>query len=408
MREVCIIGGGPAGLFAGIQAARQGAQVTILEKKDRPLKKLLITGKGRCNVTNNCDADTFFANVVHGAPFLRSAYSRFGAADTMAFFEGRGLPLKTERGGRVFPVSDRAADVADTLRAAAAEAGCRVVHATADSLLLQDGSVTGVRLKDGQALPADRVLIATGGLSYPGTGSTGDGYRLARQAGHFVTPLTGSLVPLCCAEPFVRDLMGLSLKNVTLTLSQRGKPVYREQGEMLFTHFGLSGPLTLSGSAHLSWDGPVTASIDLKPALDEARLDARILRDFSVQQNKNFSNALDRLLPAKLIPVVVMRSGIPPEQKVHSITKKQRQALVTLLKQFTLTVTGPRPVEEAIVTRGGVQLKEIQPASMRSKLVNNLYFAGEVLDLDAYTGGFNLQIAFTTAYAAGNHIATEE
>lgn len=408
MRQVCIIGGGPAGLFAGIEAARQGATVTILEKKDRPLRKLLITGKGRCNVTNNCDADTFFRSVVHGGRFLQSAYSRFGTADTMALFARLGVPLKTERGGRVFPVSDRAADVADALLSEAQKAGCRIRQAKAESLMLKDGIVTGVRLEGGQALPADGVLIATGGLSYPATGSTGDGYRLARQAGHTVTPLTGSLVPLCCSDAFVQDLMGLSLKNVALSLRQSGKTVYKEQGELLFTHFGLSGPLTLSASAHLNGCAGVTAVIDLKPALDEGQLDARLLRDFEGEKNRNFANSLDRLLPKKLIPVAVAQSGIPPEQKVHSITKKQRQALTALLKNFTLTVTGTRPVSEAIVTRGGVELKEVNPATMQSKLVKGLYFAGEVLDLDAYTGGFNLQIAFTTAYAAGNHIAMEE
>ncbi len=400
-----IIGGGAAGLMAAITAAKQGHRVTVIEKNSRPARKLMITGKGRCNVTNNTDLDGLLGAVAHNGRFLYSAFSQFGPGDTMAFFEAAGVPLKTERGNRVFPVSDKAVDIVDALVNAAKKQKVLVLTGTVERLCVEEDKVIGVMCTDGRFIRGDRVIIATGGLSYPLTGSTGDGYRLAESVGHTVTPLWPSLVPLCVHEGWCSALQGLSLKNVSVRLYKGAakKPVYTDFGEMLFTHYGVSGPLVLSASAHI--DKPDATDwrlvIDLKPALDPAQLDARILRDFAEAANKNFANALGGLLPHKLIPIVVKLSGIDPTAKVNQITKAQRQALIEVLKNLTLHITGFRPMEEAVVTRGGVKVSEVDPSTMQSKRCEGLYFAGEVLDVDAYTGGFNLQIAFSTGYVAG-------
>ena len=406
--DVIVIGGGAAGLMTAGTAALMGSRVLVVEKNERPARKVLITGKGRCNVTNNCTADEFLQHIPQNPRFLYSALSQFSPEDTMAFFEDRGVPLKTERGNRVFPCSDKAADIADALVRYAKESGAHILTGTVRSLVLKDGEVAGATLADGRELYAPAVVIATGGLSYPKTGSTGDGYRLAAQAGHGIVPPGASLVPIETQEPWCRDLMGLSLRNVTLSAykQRQDAPVYKELGEMLFTHFGVSGPLVLSASAHIRELGKrsYTLSIDLKPGLSPEQLDARLLRDFAKYQNRDFINSLGDLLPRKLIPVIVSLSGIPYEQKVHQITRPMREKLVSLIKGLPLTVKGFRPVEEAIVTTGGVKVSEVNPKTMESKLTKGLYFAGEVLDVDGYTGGFNLQIAFSTGYAAGMHI----
>jgi len=399
MKRLVIVGAGAAGMAAAGFALQRGCAVTLLDPFGTALKKLRITGKGRCNLTNDCDMDALMENIPKNARFLRSALTRFGPADAMALFEDLGVPLKVERGNRVFPVSDKAGDVADALRRFAA--GAEVHSEKAKNLLMEDGRAAGVRTTSGRAYLGDAVLLATGGLSYPATGSDGSGFALARAAGHRVTELVPSLVPLVSPDPVCGEMQGLSLKNVALLVFSDGKKCFEEQGELLFTHFGLSGPLVLSASCHLrDFSKPCRAVIDLKPALDRETLDKRILRDFSENQNRNFANSLGALLPAKMIGPVVCRSGIPPEQKVHSVTKEQRRALVDTLKGFAVPITGFRPVEEAIVTSGGILVKEVDPKTMESKLVKGLYFAGEVLDVDGYTGGFNLQIAWSTAYAA--------
>ncbi len=410
MKRIVIIGGGAAGLMAAVTAARKNkneAQIILLEKNPRCARKLMITGKGRCNLTNNCDIDSLILNAPKNPRFLYSAFSAFLPQDTMAFFEDMGVRLKTERGNRVFPVSDKAVDIVDALVGAAKRAGVEILNATAATVTTESGSVSGVKLDTGEILPADSVIIATGGLSYPVTGSTGDGYRFAKTLGHTVTKLAPSLVPLECHEGFCSRLSGLSLKNVTLSVFEEGKkkPIFKELGEMLFTHFGISGPLVLSASAHIRHieEKKYSAFIDLKPALDINQLDNRILRDFAEQQNKDFSNSLDKLLPKSLIPIIVARSGIDAGCKVNQISREQRMRLCELLKNFSLQITGFRPVEEAIITSGGVSVKEIDPATMESKLVKGLFFAGEIIDVDAYTGGFNLQIAFSTGAAAGRN-----
>ena len=402
--NIVVIGGGAAGLMAAGTAAEAGAHVTLLEKNEKVGRKLFITGKGRCNVCNNCDTQQVLENVPVNPRFLYSALGGFGPADVMAFFEAHGVPLKTERGGRVFPVSDRAADIIDALFTWVKHVGVKIIHEAAAELELADGRVAGVRA-GGRVLPADRVIVATGGVSYPQTGSTGDGYRFARQAGHTIVPPNGSLVPLVtpggCAP-----LMGLSLRNVQVTVFEDNKRIWSDFGEMLFTHFGLSGPLILSASAHMrGFPGKkYRLSIDLKPALDAEKLDERVLRDFGKNKNREFRNALSELAPHALIPVLVERSGIAPETRVNSVTREQRRALVSLMKDFTISISGTRPVAEAIVTAGGVSTREVDPRSMQSRLAPGLYFAGEVLDLDAYTGGFNLQIAWSTAYVAANSL----
>ncbi len=406
--DCIVIGGGAAGMFAAVTAAKRGRRVLILEKGGRCGRKLAITGKGRCNVTNNCGREEFFENIPTNPRFLYSAYSRFDCRDCMEFFESRGVPLKTERGNRVFPVSDKAGDVVYALEKSCKDEGVTVLYnRRADKILTEDGSVTGVQCGN-EVFYADSVLIATGGKSYPGTGSEGDGYRLAEELGHTIVPIKPSLVPLTAEEEYCAEMMGLSLKNVGLVLTdtKSGKILFREQGEMLFTHFGVSGPMVLSASSRIrSMErGRYKISIDMKPALDEAALDKRLLRDFSEIPNRLFGNSLSKLLPAKMIPVVVRLSGINGEKQVNAVTKEERTALVKLLKSFPVTVKGFRPISEAIITSGGVDVKEVSPKTMESKLVRGLFFAGEVLDVDGYTGGFNLQIAFCTAKAAGENI----
>ena len=408
IRRVAVIGAGAAGMMAAITAAEAGAAVTLFERNDRVGKKLRITGKGRCNVTNNCDNNEFLSNVPTNPRFLYASLSRFSTSDTMHFFESAGVPLKTERGKRVFPISDRAADIVSAMERRCRETGVDILHRRVRGLMIENGSVKGVRYGDGEEM-FDAVIVCTGGRSYSMTGSDGDGYRFAAEAGHTITPLHPSLVPVVAEGKFCASLQGLSLKNVSLSikLAQSGKIVYEDFGEMLFTHYGLTGPLVLSASAHLSdiTPGKYEAVIDLKPALDEKTLDARILSDFSKYQNRDLINALDDLLPQKMIVPYIGLCGIDPRKKVNSITREEREKMVRVLKGIRIKLIGFRPIEEAIVTRGGVSVKEIDPKTMQSKLVEGLYFAGEVLDVDAYTGGFNLQIAFSTATVAGTSAA---
>ena len=407
-RRVAVIGGGAAGMMAAIKAAENGAEVTLIERNDRPGKKLRITGKGRCNVTNACDTKEFLNHVPTNTRFLYSALSCFSTEDTVAFFEEAGVPLKVERGRRVFPVSDRAEDIVNALVKRVKAAGVRIVTGRVDALEARDGAICGCRI--GQRLiEADAVIIATGGRSYPGTGSDGDGYRLAGELGHNVTPLIPSLVPLTSKSKICPSLQGLSLRNVALKVTDTttGKTAYEDFGEMMFTHFGMTGPMILSASAHLSElsAGRYEAHIDLKPALDEKTLDARILSDFAKYANKDFINALSDLLPAKLIPVVVGLTGIDERKKVNSVTKEERGVLVRTVKDLRIRIDGFRPIAEAIVTKGGIDVKQIDPKTMESKLVSGLYFAGEVIDVDAYTGGYNLQIAFATGALSGQSAA---
>ena len=409
MTDIIIIGGGAAGLMAAGVASMSGKSVTVIERNDRPARKVMITGKGRCNVTNNCDSlDELIANVPVNGRFLYSAFSRFMPKDTMELFEDMGVPLKTERGNRVFPVSDKAVDIVDALTAFATDDGAVIVKGRAVELIIEDDTVKGVVTEEGETLYAEKVLIATGGKSYPVTGSTGDGYDLAKQAGHTVTELKPSLVSLVCHEGFCTDLQGLALKNVAIKVvdTKTKKEVYRDMGEMLFTHFGVSGPMILSASSHLRnmEKGRYQILVDMKPALSAEQLDSRILRDFSENNNKNFINSLGGLLPRKMIPVVVKLSGIRPTEKVNQITKEQRARLITVLKEFKVTVNDFSSIKDAIITSGGVKVSEINPKTMESKLIKNLYFAGEVIDVDAYTGGFNLQIAFSTGHLAGENM----
>ena len=403
-----VIGGGAAGLLAAGFAARNGLQVTVLERNPRMARKVMITGKGRCNVTNNCSVEDFIANVPGNGRFLYSALNAFTPQDLMALLQEMGLELKTERGNRVFPCSDRAVDVVDALVRFAKSGGCTFRQERAVRLLLEEGVCCGVELETGERLEAYAVVVCTGGCSYPLTGSTGDGYMLAGQAGHTVTPLRPSLVPLEIKEDWCRELQGLSLRNSGLKMrdNRTGKIGYEDFGEMMFTHFGVSGPMILSLSAHLREMEPerYTLLIDLKPALTEKRLDARLVRELEEHKNSHFENALGSLLPRKLIPVAVRLSGIAPDKPCNAVTREERIRFCMLLKSLPLTITGYRPIEEAIVTAGGVSVKEIQAKTMESKLVSGLYFAGEVLDVDAYTGGFNLQIAFSTGAAAGHAI----
>ena len=470
--DMIVVGGGAAGMFAAIQAGYAGARVLLLEPNERLGKKLLITGKGRCNLTNNCPWQEVLKNVPRNARFLYSALSGFTPEDAITFFESPGCETKTERGNRVFPVSDRSASVLDALKTALGYAGVEIVRARAKELLTEpavgahtvraqneqgfpvchserseesaspvpslplkgkemdaDAKISGVRTDKGDFY-APAVILATGGKSYPATGSTGDGYRLAKALGHSIVPPVGSLVPLVEDGGFCAKMQGLALKNVSVRLFEAvgggvlnapnpsrtetlgpswtpaptlptGKPVFEEFGELLFTHFGLSGPVILSASAHLEPGKAYIISIDLKPALDEEKLDARILRDFAESKNRSFENALSGLYPKTMIPVIVARSGIPGDTKVNSVTKEQRRALLELTKRFTVKISGLRPVEEAIITSGGVATREIDPKTMESKLIPGLYFAGEVIDVDAYTGGFNLQIAWSTGALAG-------
>ena len=409
MSDVLIIGGGAAGLMAAGTVSMTGKSVTVLERNDRPARKVMITGKGRCNVTNNCtELDKLIENVPQNGRFLYSAFSNFMPSDTMELFEDMGVPLKTERGGRVFPVSDKAVDIVDALVSFATDDGARIVKGRAKELIIENGTVKGAVTYDGEKIFAEKVLIATGGKSYPATGSTGDGYELAKQAGHTVTELKPSLVSLVCHEGFCTDLQGLALKNVSISVidSVTNKEIYKDFGEMLFTHFGVSGPMILSAGAHMRnmQRGRYKIYVDMKPGLSYEQLDARILRDFSENNNKNFINSLGGLLPRKMIPVAVKLSGIKPTEKVNQITKEQRHKFAEVLKKFKITVNDFSPIEEAIVTSGGVKVSEIDPKTMESKIVKNLYFAGEVIDVDAYTGGFNLQIAFSTGRLAGENM----
>lgn len=410
-KEVLVIGAGPAGMMAAGTAAQNGAAVTIVDRNSRPGRKLLITGKGRCNVTNNCDTRDFIASVPTNGRFLYSALSVFSPQDTISFFEKRGVPLKTERGNRVFPQSDKAADIVDAMRSFLMDCGCRYINGRVKSLILENGEARGAVLEDGQSLRAGCVVVACGGKSYPLTGSTGDGYMLAEQAGHTAAAPVPSLVPLISRDSFCKDLQGLSLRNISITVTDadKKKEIYSDFGELLFTHFGLSGPVILSASAHMRGmrAGRYRIDIDCKPALSFEQLDKRLLRDFEKNKNRDFCNSLSELLPRTMIPVMVMRSGIRPETKCNAVTKEQRHAFGRLLKQFPVVINGFRPVEEAIVTSGGVNVKEIDPKTMESKLTKNLFFAGEVIDTDAYTGGFNLQIAFSTGYLAGISAADE-
>lgn len=403
--SLLVIGGGAAGLIAAGTAANEGVETVILERNEKPARKVMITGKGRCNVTNNCNSlQELISNVPRNGKFLYGAFSRFMPSDVIAFFEDRGVELKTERGNRVFPVSDNAADIVDALHGYA-KSRARIMRGRAVELMTDNGKVTGVKTENGEEIIAEKIIIATGGLSYPGTGSTGDGYELAKQVGHNITEIVPSLVPLEIHEGFCSDLMGLSLRNSAIKVvdTETGKTIYSDFGEMLFTHFGVSGPMILSASAHMRnmKSGKYKIYIDLKPALTLEQLDARILRDFSENTNKNYINALNSLLPKKLVPVIVKLSKIGLTTKVNQITKEQRKSLAELLKGLCITVTGFRPVAEAIITSGGVDVSQINPGTMESKLIDGLYFAGEVIDTDAYTGGFNLQIAFSTGRLAG-------
>lgn len=400
-----VIGGGPAGMMCAYQAAKRGLAVTLLEPNDKLGRKLRITGKGRCNLTNNCDVKTFMANIPGDGRFLYSALSRLGPAETMAFFEENGLPLKTERGNRVFPQSDNANDVANLMASLCRRAGVRILKRRAGQIIAENGAVAGV-MTDAGYIPCRAAAVCTGGLSYPLTGSDGAGYRFAEALGHTVNPTRPSLVPLESPDEYCAEMQGFSLKNVTLSAYEDGKLLYKELGEMLFTHFGVSGPLVLSASAHMRKMGSAAykLEIDLKPGLDEKKLDARLLRDFEKYANKEYKNALGDLLGSKMIPVVIRLSDIPEDTRVNHITREQRMKLLHLLKAFPVAVSGARPIDEAIVTAGGVSTKEVNPRTMESKLLSGLYFAGEVLDLDAYTGGFNLQIAWSTGFVAGNSV----
>ena len=405
---VAVIGGGAAGLMAAYSAARYGAKVTLFERNDRCGRKLAITGKGRCNVTNDCSVEELLQNVPTNPRFLYSALGRFDTSDTKAFFEERGVALKVERGRRVFPVSDRAEDIVRALVSACKETSVNICYERVTSLRIENGELLGLNTEK-NSYDADAVIICTGGKSYPRTGSDGDGYALARSAGHTVTPLLPSLVPICSESKLCPALQGLSLKNVSLSVvrKQDGKEVYSDFGEMMFTHFGLTGPMILSASAHIPdiSEGKYEARINLKPALDEKTLDARIISDFSKYSNKDFLNALGDLLPQKLIPVIVSLSGIDARKKVNSITKEERRALCEVIRCLRIPLSRFRPINEAIITKGGVSVKEISPKTMESKLCRGLYFAGEVIDVDAYTGGYNLQIAFSTAVLAGESAA---
>lgn len=408
MSKVLIIGAGAAGMYAAVTAARAGHQVHVFEKNDKAGRKLFITGKGRCNLTNDCDTEELLQAVKSNRKFLYSSFYTHTNQDVIRFFQDNGMPVKTERGGRVFPASDHSSDVIRTLERQMSKWGVRLHLGTeVRELLTEEGRIAGLLLGDGTRETGDACIVATGGFSYPLTGSTGDGYRFAREAGHSVTDLVPSLVPVEAKEKWVGDLMGLSLRNIELTVKDGKKELYRDFGEMLFTHFGLSGPVVLSATSEVGprlEKGPLSFHIDLKPALTPEQLDQRILRDFGEQKNRQFKNTLGKLLPAKLIPVVVGLSGISPEKKIHDISREERRGLISLLKDLTVTAVSLRGWSEAIITKGGVSVREIDPATMESKKIKGLYFAGEVLDLDAVTGGFNLQIAWSTAYLAGSSI----
>ena len=409
MSKIIVIGGGAAGMMAAIQSADRGHHVLLLEQNEKLGKKIYITGKGRCNLTNACDTEDLFKSVLHNGKFLYSAFYSFSNTQVTDFFESHGLATKTERGERVFPASDHASDVIRTLQKVMEDRGVKLrLHTRVQELLTEsENRITGVRLSDGTILKADAVIVATGGCSYPSTGSTGDGYRFARECGHQVTELRPALVPFETGEPWVKDLQGLSLRNVRVRIRTGKKVLYEEFGEMLFTHYGVSGPLILSASSLVSGrmeQFPMSMEIDLKPAMTPEQLDRRILRDFEENRNRQFKNGVQKLFPGKLLPVMVSLSGIHPDKKINEITREERRNFAALIKSLPMTLTGLRDFNEAIITRGGVSVKEINPSTMESRLVQGLYFAGEVLDVDALTGGFNLQIAWSTGYAAGNGV----
>lgn len=407
-KKVIVIGGGASGLMAAGISSFYGADVTIIEKNNRVGRKIMITGKGRCNITNNCDVQSFISNVPTNGKFLYSALNNFSPYDTINFFEERGLKLKTERGNRVFPVSDKAVDVVDTLKDYVDENGCKFVEDEALALIIKDSKIIGVKCKN-DSYYADCVIVCCGGKSYPRTGSTGDGYTLAKQAGHTIVKIKPSLVPLESSNHDCKDMQGLSLKNIEIKIidTQTQKIIYKEFGEMLFTHFGVSGPVILSASSRLKdiSEGKYVLSIDLKPALSDEQLEKRLQRDFDENHNKAISNSFSKLLPRKIIVPVLKRFGVPFDKKCNSITVEERRKLCDILKHFTIDIKSYRPIDEAIVTSGGVKTSEINPKTMESKLVKNLFFAGEVIDVDAYTGGFNLQIAWSTGKLAGDNSA---
>ncbi len=424
MGKIIVVGGGAAGMMAAITAARNGHKVTLLEKNEKLGKKLYITGKGRCNLTNACDTEELFQNVLRNRKFLYSAIYSFSNWQVMDFFEQQGLALKTERGQRVFPQSDHSSDVIQALQRALKQVGVQIqLYAQVTEILTEEifmeiehsqteakRRITGVRLSDGTVLNAESVILATGGCSYVATGSTGDGFHFARDLGHTVMECLPSLVPFETKETWVKELQGLSLRNVQVSIYKNEKLLYQEFGEMLFTHYGVSGPLMLSASSVLNnyiKNMPLSMTIDLKPALSEEQLDKRVLRDFQENQNRQFKNAIQKLFPAKLIPVMVALSSIDPERRVCEITKQERQKFIRLIKGFPLTLSRFREFNEAIITRGGISVREVNPSTMESKLVTGLYFAGEILDLDALTGGFNLQIAWSTGYLAGDSVAQQ-
>lgn len=405
MSKVIVIGGGPAGMMAAYAASCQGHAVTVLEQNEKLGKKLFITGKGRCNITNAGDMDNLFANVMSNRKFLYSAFYTFDNEQVLSFFENQGLRTKVERGNRVFPLSDHSSDVIAALSRALKSQNVDIrLHTKVQNLLIRDEAACGVVLSDGKTVEADDVIVATGGISYPSTGSTGDGYRMAEESGHALVECTPSLVPFETKEDWVKDLQGLSLRNVTVSIYHGKKKLYEDFGEMLFTHFGVSGPLVLSASGMIKpvqFKQELCMYIDLKPALDAEQLDKRILREFDAAMNKQFKNVIGSLMPAKMIPVVIRLSGIDPDKKVNEVSREERQHLVQLLKRLPLTINGLRGWNEAIITKGGVSVKDINPSTMESKKVSHLFFCGEVLDLDALTGGYNLQIAWSTGYLAG-------
>lgn len=412
MSRIAVIGGGAAGMMAAATAAMEGHEVSLYEKNEKLGKKIYITGKGRCNLTNNCDVETLLQAVCSNRKFLYSAFYGFNSQDTIAFFEQEGMPVKTERGNRVFPVSDHSSDVIAALAGKLRKCGVKVhLNEEVAEILYQvsapspEKKVAGLKLSSGHSVSADAVIVATGGLSYRTTGSTGDGYRFAKDAGHSVTELSPSLVPMDTAEEWAQQMQGLSLRNVEISIYDGKKELCREFGEMMFTHFGVTGPLILTASRAVQKrlkEHPLQMYIDLKPALSEEQLDARVLREFEAGKNKQFKTILRTLFPAKLIPVMIERCDIPADKPVHEISREERKRFITFTKQFPLTLVRLRGYNEAVITRGGVNVREVDPATMESKIVGGLYFAGEVLDLDAVTGGFNLQIAWSTGYAAGN------
>ena len=404
MKKVIVVGAGPAGMMAAIKAAESGKEVILVEKNDRLGKKMFITGKGRCNVTSNKDIEEIIKNIPGNGMFMYSALYTFTNEDVMKMIEAKGVKLKIERGDRVFPQSDKSSDIIKCFDKYLRENNVKIMFKTIfKDLIVNEGKVLGIVTTNNQKILADSVILAMGGASYPLTGSSGDAYEVLKKYGHTITEIKPALIPLVTKEKYVSDLMGLSLKNVEVNIKHKGKSIYKDFGEMLFTHFGVSGPLVLSASRRVSEILPseVEFFIDLKPALSEKELDKRILKDFEKMKNKQFKNSLDELLPKKLIPVVIKLSNIDEDKQVNAITKEERKNLSRLIKEFKLTIVSTRPIAEAIVTKGGVSVKEVDPSTMESKIINGLFIVGELLDVDAFTGGFNMQVAFSTGYCAG-------